>query len=358
MINRVLVLRFRRVGDSVLSVALCSSLRATFPGATIHYVMNDNIAPLFEHHPAVDRLVTFTREETASLPAYLRKVRRVVREGRYDLIIDTRSTIRTLWFSLFSLSTPWRIGRAKWYGAFLLNHRVPLHVEGLDEIQRTLRLLSPLERIVDVHYDPVFRLYLTPDERAAARRDMISHGIDFSRPVIVCVVATRIPVRAWDMDRMQLLLLRVIRDHDAQLIFNYAGAAEESVARRLHHAMNDHPNVFIDISAPTLRGLAALISNASFFFGNEGGPRHISPALDVPSFAIYPPHISKTKWLPNAGPRFQGIHPSELPSPHSWKSLDYTSRYALVTVDAVWSRLSPMLHRYLPSPPSPPAAEQ
>jgi heptosyltransferase-2 len=152
---------------------------------------------------------------------------------------------------------------------------------------------------------------------------------------------------------MQQILIRIIRDHDAQLIFNYAGKAEEEVARRLHHAMNDHPNVFININAPTLRDLAALISNASFFFGNEGGPRHISQALDIPSFAIYPPHISKTKWLPNASDRFQGIHPSELAPPSSWDDLNYIERYNFVTVDAVWDRLSPMLHHYLPSLLSP-----
>jgi heptosyltransferase-2 len=145
------------------------------------------------------------------------------------------------------------------------------------------------------------------------------------------------------------VLTRVIRDHDAQLIFNYAGKEEEEVARRLHHAMNDHPNVFIHINAPTLRDLAALIANASFFFGNEGGPRHISQALDVPSMTIYPPHISKAKWLPNASDRFQGIHPSELAPAATWKDLSYVERYAFVTVDEVWNRLSPMLHRYLPA---------
>ncbi|MDR2130182.1 MAG: glycosyltransferase family 9 protein [Odoribacteraceae bacterium] len=347
MIKRIIVLRFRRVGDSVLSVALCSSLRKSFPGATIDYVVNDNIASLFEGHPDIDRLVTFSRADTASTRAYVKKVRRITREGQYDLIVDPRSTARTLWFSLFSLSTPWRIGRKKWYDLFLHNHRVALQVEGKDEVERTLLLLSPLERVAKVIYDREFKLYLSPDERAAARRAMAGQGVDFSRPVILCAVATQLPFKAWNMERMKQVLCRVIETYNAQLIFNYAGRVEEETARRLHRMMNDHPNVFIDINAPTLRDLAAMTANVDFFFGNEGGPRHISQALDIPSFAIYPPHISKSKWLPNACDRFQGIHPRDIPGAANEKKLSYLEQYDFVTVGEVWERLKPMLDRYL-----------
>ncbi|MDR1415645.1 MAG: lipopolysaccharide heptosyltransferase family protein, partial [Odoribacteraceae bacterium] len=283
---------------------------------------------------------------------YIKKVRSVTREGHYDLIIDPRSTPRTLWFSLFSLATPWRVGRKKWYTRLLHNHRVQLAIPGMDEVARTLRLLAPLERLAEVRYDPVFKLYLSPDEKNEARQTLAARGIDFSRPVVICAVATQIPFKAWDMDRTRQVLLRLIRHYDAQLIFNYAGKVEEATARRLHHAMDDHPNVFIDINAPTLRGLASMIANAHLFFGNEGGPRHISQALDIPSFAIYPPHISKSKWLPNASPRFQGIHPSDLADKTTRAPLTYLEQYDLITVDAVWNRLRPMLDRHLPPTPT------
>jgi heptosyltransferase-2 len=335
------------VGDSVLSVALCSSLRKTFPGATIDYVLNENIAPLFEGHPDIDHLITFSREDTRGTLAYIKKVRRVAREGRYDLIVDPRATPRTLWFALFSLSAPWRIGRKKRYNVLLHNHRVELKIEGKDEVERTLMLLSPLERVTDVVYDRDFKLYLAPGEKEEARQAMEQQGVDFSRPVIMCAVATQLPYKAWDMDRTRQVLARIIETYDARLIFNYAGKVEEETARRLYRMMNSHPNVSIDVNAPTLRGLAAMIANVDFFFGNEGGPRHISQALDIPSLAIYPPHISKTKWLPNASARFQGIHPYDLSDAARDKNLSYLEKYDFVTVDEVWKRLKPMLDLYL-----------
>ena len=40
-IKNILVIRFRRVGDSVLSMALCHGLRQSFPDATIDFVIKN-----------------------------------------------------------------------------------------------------------------------------------------------------------------------------------------------------------------------------------------------------------------------------------------------------------------------------
>lgn len=119
--QRILVIRFRQIGDAVLATSLCTTLRRTFPDARIDMVLNSGIAPLFEGHPDIDRVIRFAPDDNKPLGAYLRKVRGVMKEGKYDMIVDMRSTIRTLLFSLMSLRTPWRLGRKKWYTRPLLN---------------------------------------------------------------------------------------------------------------------------------------------------------------------------------------------------------------------------------------------
>jgi heptosyltransferase-2 len=346
-INRIIILRFRRVGDSVLSSALCSSLRKTFPKATIDYVLNEEIAPLFEHHPGIDRLITFKKEEMGSRKLYLKKVRQIMRSGQYDLIVDTRTTVKTLWFALFSLSTPYRIGKRKWYNRFFHNSRPELRVKEEDEIGRTLRLLSPLEKHFEVQYDRIFKLYVTPEEKETFRRTMEAEGIDFSNPVIICAVATRIAHKVWNQDRMKEILFRIIQQTNAQLIFNFGGKEEERIAIQLKEEMGNHPAIFTTIKARTIRELAAMVTNSDFFFGNEGGPRHISQAFDVPSFAIFPPNISKKKWLPNASERFQGIEPQDVSEKAHDKKLNYAAKFDFITVEEVWSRLNPMLTTYI-----------
>ena len=166
-VKKVLVIRFRRIGDAVLSVVICSSIRKSFPEAEIHYVLNDHIAPLFENHPDIDKIITFSDEENNHFFKYLRKVRQLMKTERYDVIIDTRATIKTLWFSAFSLRTKYRIGTSKFYNHFFHNYRVRNHVnDDLDEVVRNLLLLQPLEREGKLVMTTDFRLYVTEQETA------------------------------------------------------------------------------------------------------------------------------------------------------------------------------------------------
>lgn len=346
-IKKILVIRFRRVGDSVLSVAICSSLRKSFPDAQIDYVLNENMASLYENHPDVDRVITFSNEENGHFRKYIARVWQVVRENKYDVIIDTRSTIRTLFFSLFSLSTPYRIGTRKKYNAFLHNYRIDNHKDDTtDMVQHNLMLLKPLEKEGIVRYCPHFRLYVSDQEKAVYKAYMEKEGIDFSRPVVLATVTARLAHKVWDKERMKEVLRRMIEHYHTQIIFNFAGN-EEEFAVNIHREMGSDKNIFTNIKANSLRDLCALTMNCDFFFGNEGGPRHIAQALGVPSYAIFPPGILKAVWLPLEGDRYLGISPDDLCPAEEQSQMDYLQRFNLITVDKLWPELQKSLDKYL-----------
>ncbi len=347
-IQKILILRFRRVGDAVISTVLCSSLKKSFPNAEIHYVLNENIAPLFQHHPDIDSIISFSNDDMKNLSTYCKKIRQVVQKNKYDIIIDTRSTIKTLWFSLFSLHTPYRIGKKKNYNIFLNNYRTDNKFNGTnDEVDKTLKLLSPLEKKFKIDYERNFRLYVTDNEKRDFKQYMEEKGIDFSKPVIVCAVTARLVHKVWNKQFMQEVLQRIIDKYDAQLVFNFGGKEEKSAAIELQQAMQNHRNIFCNIEAKNLRELAAMLSNCDFFFGNEGGPRHISQAFNIPSFAIYPPKTSKKEWLPNASDRFQGIESKEVSEKASSEELSFTEKFDLITPDVVWEKVDRMLNSYI-----------
>jgi heptosyltransferase-2 len=344
-IKKILVIRFRRIGDAVLSVAICQSLRRSFPEAEIHYVLNDNIAPLFEHHPDIDKLVTFSKYDMDSTLRYAKKVRRIMKEGDYDMIIDTRSTFKTLLFSLFSLKTPYRIGRKKSYNHFIQNYRVDNRYNGTgDNVQLALLLLDPLSKDFNMVKAPAFKLYCTEEEKADFRRYMGTKGVDFSKPVFVAAVSARLAHKTWNIGNMKELVRRILEKYDVQLIFNHAGKHEKAHAEQIYRELGNPKQIFTDIEAKSLRELLALMANSSFFFGNEGGPRHISQALNVPSFAVFSPSIVMGNWLPNRSDRFQGIELKDInPVAAADQQLTHEEKYALIDVDSVWNRVDKML---------------
>lgn len=346
-IKKILVIRFRRVGDAVLGTSLCTSLRKTFPNAEIHYLLNTPIAPLYEGHPDIDQVIKFDSSDDKSFFRYIRRVWTIVRANKYDVIIDMRGTVRTLLFSLLSPFTVFRIGTRKGYSFLALNHAVDNRGDKTSNmIEHNLAFLKPLEQVAEVKPCRDFRLYVTDAEKQHFHDYMQQAGIDFAKPVILAVVSARLQHKIWDKQQMKQVLRQIIDNYDAQIIFNFVNA-EREFALNVHQEMNNHTNIFTNIEANSLRDLCALSANCDFFFGNEGGARHLAQALDVPSFAIFPPKISKSRWLPGQGERFAGISPDDFRSKAEQKSMTYEARFNLITVERVWDLLKPMLDRYL-----------
>ena len=173
-------------------------------------------------------------------------------KNRYDVIIDMRSTIRTLFFSLFSLRTPFRIGRIKGYTHFLLNYRTDTYSKNLttDMVQRNLLLAAPLEKIRPIQYTKEFKLYLTDREKEDFRYYMEKEGIDFARPVLLIGVTTKLIHKKWNTEFMVATLKRILEEYkDIQMIFNYAPGYEEEDARNIYKELGCPERIKIDIQA-------------------------------------------------------------------------------------------------------------
>ena len=336
----ILVIRFRQMGDAIVATPLLSSLRASFPQAQIHFVLNDRIAPLFEGHPAIDRIITFTNEERHQTMTYMRKVWRIVHETHYDVIIDMRSTVNTLLFPLFSTRTKYRIGAVKPYSRFVLNHRIPGAQPTENMVDHNLKLIEPLKAVNDLSFVRQLSLFITDEERQDFKCFMESKGIDFMRPVMLVGVTAKLDDKTWK-EPFMIETIRLICDRwpALQVVFNFAPGKEADNARRIHEAVGN-PNVFINIEAPSMRKLAAMLSLSNIYFGNEGGARHIAEAVGTPSYVICSPSASKATWIPCDNPMQQAIAATDFLSEEEIRTMTRQDIYDSITVDRVWEGLT------------------
>jgi len=345
-VKKILVIRFRRIGDAILSSALCTSLKKTFPEAEIHYVLNREIAPLFENHPDIDKVITFSRRELTNIPLHIKKIWKLMSDEKYDIIIDPRATVKTMLFSLFLLRSKYRIGRKKEYNQLIHNYRISNFPDGTRSLlSLTLDLLDPLKKEFNIIKDEEFKLYVTDREQKEFAEYMLHEGIDLSKPIMVCAIAARLEYKMWDKDNMLAILKRIMDKYpDLQLIFNYGGEREKEIVTEIFELLGKPDKVFINIEAKSLREVPAMIINSDFFFGIEGGPRHMAQAVGVPAFAIYPPSANLIEWLPNPSESNQGISLREVnPEADTDPNLTFTQKYALLDVDSVWHKLDNML---------------
>ena len=369
---KILVVRFRQMGDAILATPLLSTLRANYPDAQIDFVLNERIAPLFEDHPAISRIITFTDDERHAPLTYIRKVWRTVHETHYDAIIDMRSTLNTMLFALCSLRSRWRIGISKPYTWAVFNRRYPGCDDDESMISHNLRLAEPLleereergegkeergKRKVERGERKVERnlsLSISDAEKQRFRSYMQQQGIDFSRPVLLVGVTAKLESKTWPEDRMTAILRRFIEAFPQwQLIFNYAPGREADNARRIRDSLStlaatssqppsQPPSqplpVFLSIEAKSPRELAAMAANCTAYFGNEGGARHIVHAMGRPSLVVCSPSASKATWLPHdTDITAIGLSASDIRPDAA--TLTPREQYDLITVDRLWPLL-------------------
>ena len=336
-VKHILVVRFRQMGDAVLATPLLSTLKRNYPDAEIDFVLNERIAPLFDGHPALSRIITFSEQERHSFLTYIKKVWRIVHQTRYDVIIDMRSTVNTMLFALFSRRSVWRIGIRKPYTWLAFNHRIEGCKADERMIDHNLLLLSPLG---NMELDRQLSLYITEQERTDFRQYMLQQGIDFSRPVMLVGVTAKLSEKTWNEERMTEVLRRFLSAYpEVQLIFNFAPGQETENARRIYDALGQNGNIFINIEAPSMRKLAAMAANSTLYFGNEGGARHIVQAMGRPSLVICSPGASKTTWLPETdSPLNRGIDATDI-DPQAG-TMSYAEQYALISTEQVWQTLT------------------
>ena len=332
------------MGDSILSTSLLNTIKRSFPDSEVHYVLNENLCPLFRDHPSIDRLIPFSNEERHNARAYINKVRSIMRENHYDVIIDMRSTLNTMLFSLCSRQTPWRIGLKKSYSALAFNYRIPVCRDDENMIDHNIAFLQPLEAIGPIKADRSFTLNITTAELDAYRNYLIHSGLQIDQPILLAGVTAKLAEKAWDEDRMAAVLTNLMTAYpQLQVVFNYAPGAEETKARHLYERLGRCPQIFIDVRARSMRELVALAHYSTFYFGNEGGARHIVQSQGRPSFVVCSPKAKKAVWLPQNDVPAEGIAPEDL---GELTDLSYQAQYDLVTKEIVWQRLQDFIKRH------------
>ena len=142
---------------------------------------------------------------------------------------------------------------------------------------------------------------------------------------------------------MKKIVERVRDELKGQIIFFYS-PDEKDFIMKFYEKFENKRDLFVNINTKSIRELAMVIANCNFFFGNEGGPRHLAQSLDIPSFAIFSPSASKKEWLSNANERHQGVEPNDV---RNCEGLDYKGQYNLIDPDYVFDKIEEMSKKFI-----------
>gem|GEM_PF-136668 len=279
-VRRVLVVRLRSIGDTVLATPSLHALRRFLPRARIDLLLEDWVAPLLEGFPEVDRVVTVERKSTASRLRVARELRAVGYDVVYNLHGGSTAALLTR-----ATGAPNRVGYADYAYASLHNHLAPPSsvLWGRDKTHSAEQQLALLGWTgVPVTDRPATRLAVTPDASARVAHRLGAAGLEDSVAFVLIHPAAAFDTKTW-------------------AAANFARVVEHLAARGLASVLvaapNEHETIeavrqntrapfasFTDLALPEVTALA---SRAALFVGNDSGVAHVASAVGVPSVVVF-----------------------------------------------------------------------
>ena len=104
---KILLIKYRNIGDILLSTALISNLRFNFPNAKIDYALNKDCEEMILDNPDINQIISYDRNKVnglSTLKKIIEELKNIIyiRKQGYDLVINLTEGERGACLALFS----------------------------------------------------------------------------------------------------------------------------------------------------------------------------------------------------------------------------------------------------------------
>lgn len=289
-VRRVLVVRLRSIGDTVLATPSLTALKKFIPEAEVDFLLEDWVAPVLDGFPFVDNVITVGRSGRERLQTAWQ-----IRRRGYDVAFNLHGGTTGTFFVAASRARH-RVGYTEYQYSFLYSHLLTSaadfwHRPDLHSAEQQTALLGfvgvPVETRQKTHLAVTDIAIQSIDERLSksASGDSLI-GFALLHP------AAAFATKQWSTENFartaEFLYEKGIS------VVAIAAKSETAVLERLT-AQSDVPMVtFNDLSLPEITALA---SKAKLFVGNDSGIAHIAAAVSTPSVVIFG-SSNRNNWRP------------------------------------------------------------
>lgn len=286
--KKILVLRYRFIGDTILTVPFLRNLRRAEPDAFIAWVVAPGSSEIVQGIPYVDELifwdpVTIHADSRGTHKTVGDKLRfiRDLRSRRFDKVYVLKRSFGSALMAFLSGAGK-RIGFATEGRSFLLTAGVPYRHDQ-HEVQNFLDVLRADGVSVT---DDYLEAWLSSEERQFADHFFMEAGVASDERVIGIHAFAANPPRAWHLDNFIELAERIQEQYGARIIF-FGGPKDREALPTIRSAMKIPP--LEAVGATTMRQTMALLDRCCLLVCNDSGIMHLAASLRVPLIALFGP---------------------------------------------------------------------
>jgi ADP-heptose:LPS heptosyltransferase len=289
-VQRILVAGTGGAGDLMRLMPALMSIRRNFANAAITLLAApgaSEVLDLFMTREMVQELLVYDlKRKHRSIVAKLRLVREL-RRRNYDLVYSPDRGIGMREQCLMSAMTgaPHRLGFSRGNVGLMNTNHLPLH----DHRSITQQNLDILRAAGLTIFQETCEVKVPQADMDSVARKMRDGGVESRHRLIIIHPAASWEgsYRAWSMTNYARLITMVVEGCGAHVVIVGTDTETpdcESLTRRI-----DHPNVLSLSGRTSLKELAALISMADLFVGNDSGPLNLAAMMGARYVGLFGP---------------------------------------------------------------------
>lgn len=283
---RVLFIRLRSLGDTVLSTPLYAALRAWRSDLRIAVLVESPNDEVLKHNPDVNQVLTIPGAQGSLSSLWSRgEALRAIRAGKFGCCINLHGGSTSAWLTFLSGSR-YRVGLKSFRNTFAYTHRLDVPARKTDATKwHTVEYQMEWLRQLGLPGGtiPPLQVIPAPELETPVLKRLQGLGLNSGAPYAVVQPTSRFVTKEWTCEGFAEIAGSLVKEHGFQVVLS-GGPGEESKLRSV--AQRCKENVLI-CGGVSIGELLWVLRGAKLFVGNDSGPTHLAAALGVPTVVLF-----------------------------------------------------------------------
>ena len=284
---KILLIKFRNIGDVLLSTPLIDNLKSNFQDCIIDYAINAECEEILKHNPKINKLFLYERRKVKNrwfLPRLLEEYHFIkkIRKENYDIVINLTEGDRGILVGLLSGAKKILTYPPKKLNFSLFKRRISFNYcdKYLHTVEKDLNFCKMLEVNISAKKVEIFH---SIDSINKINKILIDKNLN---KFVVVHPVSRWMFKCWDKEKMAMVIDYIVSQLGINVVVTSSNDRLEKY--ELENILNLCKEDIIVLSGGlTISELSYLISKAVFFFGVDSAPMHLAAANNIPVNSLF-----------------------------------------------------------------------
>lgn len=301
-VKKVLILRYDRIGDMIVTTPILRKLKASNPHLEIGLFTSPLNAEIIRFHPAVDRIFVLEKNWLKLIGEVLR-----ARREQYDVVLNLIFNRTTSGALLANVIAPRgiKIGQGDDKYRFYFNKLLKLERMSAHMVETLAFIVKEVFGIELTGEELNFEIVIDDQSRRDVDAYLRHHGLRRRKeperrrtPFIVFNISATDWARRISVGQAKELVEFFARRNDVRTVIIYAPNDTEMETAARHAAQSASCLVFPENGTATLREITSLIEGALCVVTPDTSIVHFASATQTPVIGFFTPLQDVHEWLP------------------------------------------------------------